>query len=163
MLRLLAALALLTSALAQTPTTTESPEPTPSADPNRAPPSAQGAWGRGFIEDGSYLPGDYVDGYEYLDWAWALIYRPIRNGTFCLDTYNQYPNIPSAMVAYIADSNDKGSAAFIAGSWVDYAGAACVSGVDASCVDIFAQWGNKTYAAQRVHCFACGDASHSAV
>lgn len=155
--------ALTTTLAAPAPTPTNPHEPRFTPPPARAPSSAQGAFGRGSLQDGGYIPGDYVDGYEYNDWAWALIYRPDDGGTFCLDTYNQHPDAPAAMVAYLGDSNDKGTAAFVAGSWKDYAGAVCVKGMDSSCVDIFAQWGNLTYAAKGVHCNACGDASHSQV
>jgi hypothetical protein len=182
-MRAFLALLLLVPALAapqsKTKTKTKSPTPTPTTPPPATdvcanppapttptppqpnPPNVltSNAWGRGFIDSADTVAGDYVDGYEYWQWAWALIYRPADNGTFCLTTYTQVA-APAAMVAYIADSNDAGSAALVAGTTTTRVGAACVKGVDGSCVDYWTQWGNLTLIGKETHCFACGDASH---
>ncbi|GMK56281.1 hypothetical protein CspeluHIS016_0301210 [Cutaneotrichosporon spelunceum] len=131
--------------------------PTPLPAPPPTTPTLQNTWGRGSIDPASFIEGSYINGSEYLSWAWALIYRPADGGTFCLTTYS--PEAPAAMVAYVADTFDPASAAMVAGT-AGHVGAACVSGVDASCVDFYAQWGNASVIARGAHCFACGNADH---
>ncbi|CAK9783048.1 hypothetical protein CC85DRAFT_329138 [Cutaneotrichosporon oleaginosum] len=142
------------TSLSPSPTSPSTPT-SPSSTPSSSSSLIENTWGTGFIDRADFIAGDYVNGSEYLSWAWALIYRPADNGTFCLSTY---ADPPGALVAYIADSG--GSSAALAAGPGTRVGAACVAGVDESCVDFWAQAGNLTAVGKRTHCFARGDASH---